>query len=97
MERSSADVRTGVLLANRAGEALMEIVGRVEKVTEMIGLMATASREQSATAATITMTISRISDATVDSASSLAYNAEAAERLSGLAAQLQTQVAGFRL
>jgi methyl-accepting chemotaxis protein len=97
MERSSADVRTGVLLANRAGEALMEIVGRVERVTEMIGMMATASREQSATAATITTTIGRISDATVQSASSLTHNSEAAERLSALAGQLRSQVACFRL
>ncbi len=97
MEKSSADVRSGVVLANGAGEALMEIVGQVEKVTEMIGLMATASREQSATAATITTTISRISDATLDSAASLARNAEAAEHLSGLAGRLQGRVAFFRL
>jgi methyl-accepting chemotaxis protein len=97
MERSAADVDSGVVLTNRAGEALMEIVGQVEKVTEMIGMMATASREQSLTATTITTTISHISSAVVESASSLTHNSAAAERLSGLAAQLQTQVAGFRL
>ncbi|ABL00281.1 methyl-accepting chemotaxis protein [Pelobacter propionicus] len=97
MERSAADVDSGVVLTNRAGEALMKIVGQVEKVTEMIGMMASASREQSLTATTITTTISHISSAVVESASSLTHNSAAAERLSGLAAQLQTQVAGFRL
>jgi len=97
MEQGVVEVEQGTEAASRSGEALQEILSRINDVTMQINQIATAAEEQTATTGDIAGNISRINDVARDSSSSARECSLAASNLSSLAEELQRQVGKFRV
>jgi methyl-accepting chemotaxis protein len=97
MELGVKEVEQGTEDASRSGEALQEILSRINDVTMQINQIATAAEEQTATTGEIAGNVSRINDVAHDSAQSASESSVAASQLAGLAEELQRQVRKFRV
>lgn len=97
MEQGVEDVEQGTKDASRSGEALKEILSRINDVTMQISQIATAAEEQTATTSEIAGNVTRINDVARDSAGSAQESASSATKLSSLAEELQRQVRQFRV
>jgi methyl-accepting chemotaxis protein len=97
MEEGTSEVEQGILLADKAGASLQQIVGVSQRVTDMVTQIATASEEQSATSEEISKNVEAISKVTGETAQGTQQIARAAEDLNRLTENLQQLVAAFRL
>lgn len=97
MNQSIEHVSRVVEMANKAEESLKVIVARVEKKTELIQQMATASNEQSTTVDSMVSNISSVAEVAKEFSSSTAQIARTAEELDRVALELQSVVKQFKL
>ena len=97
MEEGVQEVGRGTEDAASSGRALGEILAQVNEVTGQINQIATAAEEQTATTDEISNNMQRITEVVQETAGSSQMTAEAAGRLAGLALELQSVVAQFRL
>jgi len=97
MELGVNEVEQGTEDASRSGEALQEILSRINDVTMQINQIATAAEEQTATTGEIAGNVSRINDVAQDSSNSAHQSATSATQLAALAEELQRQVKQFRV
>lgn len=90
-------VDNGVKLANRAGDALKQIVDGVDNVSERITHIATSSEEQSTTADDIARNMESIADVARSNVTATGEVTNATEEMARLAAELKEIVAKFKL
>ncbi len=97
MSEGMEKVDNGVNLANRAGDALKQIVTGVEDVTSRITHIATSAEEQSSTADEIARNMESIADVARSNVTATAEVTGATDEMARLAAELQEIVSRFRL
>jgi len=97
IEDSVSKVETGSQLVNQSGETLGAIVSSVKRVTDIVGEIAAASREQSAGIDQINKAVAQMDTVTQSNASQTEEMSGTAVALSGQAEQLQNVVAQFNL
>jgi methyl-accepting chemotaxis protein len=95
MKLGTAEVEKGKVFADKAGEALLEIITGANEVAAIITQVATASNEQSDAAGEISKNIDAISSVTQESASGVQQIAHAAEDLNRLTNNLNNMVSRF--
>ena len=97
MSEGVAEVKRGTDETARSGEALEDILNKINELTMQVSQIATAAEEQTATTEEISGNIQRITEVVQDTAGSSQMTAQAAARLEALAQELQHSVARFRL
>ncbi len=97
MSKGTEDVKMVVDKANRAEDALKQIVMKVEKQTEMITYMAAASNQQSTTVDSMVDSINQVAESSKEFASGTSQIAKTAEDLDKVAIELQGVVKQFRI
>jgi methyl-accepting chemotaxis protein len=90
-------VETGSRLVNDAGQTMTEIVGSVQRVTDIIGEITAASTEQSNGIGQINVAVVQLDQMTQQNAALVEESAAAAESLREQAASLANVVSVFRL
>jgi methyl-accepting chemotaxis protein len=96
MESGRNQARAGVEQAGHAGEALAAITNAVAAINDMTAQIASAAEEQNSVAEEINRNVMNIKQAVDETAHATEQTAKASEGLSGLAADLQGQVAKFK-
>ena len=97
IEESRVQVGAGSTLAQQAGRTMEEVVASVHKVSNIIGEISSASREQAQGIAAIGEAVRAMDDDTRNSAAMVREAAAAASALKDEAAHLAEVVAVFRL
>jgi methyl-accepting chemotaxis protein len=97
MANATKQVDSGIMLADRAGASLQEIVQTSQKVTQMVTQIAVANEEQSSTSEQISKNMEAIATVTQQTASGTQQIARAAEDLNRLTEALQHLVSQFKL
>lgn len=97
MANATKQVDAGIVLADRAGTSLQEIVQTSQKVTQMVTQIAVANEEQSSTSEQISKNMEAIATVTQQTASGTQQIARAAEDLNRLTEALQHLVGQFKL
>ncbi|MBW7886963.1 MAG: methyl-accepting chemotaxis protein [Bacteroidetes bacterium] len=95
MSSGTKEVENGIFLAEKAGDALTEIVDVSQKTTEMVVTIASSSEEQASTADHIAKNIEAISTVAHQSAGTIQQIAGAAEQLNRLTDGLKAVVNRF--
>ena len=90
-------VEQGSALVNRAGTTMTEVVGAIQRVTDIMGEISAASSEQSTGVAQVGEAITQMDQATQQNAALVEQSAAAAEGLKSQARQLVEAVAVFKL
>jgi methyl-accepting chemotaxis protein len=88
-------VETGTQLVEQAGSAMQEIVGSIERVTDIMGEITIASREQSSGIDQINLSIAQIDEVTQQNAALVEEAAAAANALKAQADRLALLVNEF--
>ena len=91
------EVESGTHRAAKSGEALQEILTRINEVTMQVNQIATAAEEQTATTTQISQNIQEITQVVHDTASSAHESARSTSQLSHLAEDLRLMVCQFKL
>lgn len=89
-------VENGMKLASTAGEALRDIVVKVDVVTSMMQHISTATEEQSAATEQITGDIENVASVIAETAAGAQQIARTSEEISGLATNLKSMVEVFK-
>jgi len=97
MQQGVREVESGTREAAKSGEALHEILDRINDVTMQVNQIATAAEEQTATTGEITGNIQQITEVVHDTSRGAHESAAAAGQLANLAEDLRTLVGQFRL
>jgi methyl-accepting chemotaxis protein len=97
MDEGTHEVEAGILLADKAGQSLQQIVDVSQRVTEMIMQIAGASEQQSSAAEQISRNIDGISSVAGETATGTAQVARAAEDLNRLTENLGDLVQHFKV
>ena len=97
IQDSVAKVETGSYLVNQSGETLDAIVNSVKRVTDIVGEIAAASREQSSGIEQINRAVAQMDTVTQSNASQTEEMSGTAVSLSSQAEELQNVVAQFNL
>jgi len=97
MEEGVHEVEKGTESSQRSGQALEEILGRINEVTMQINQIATAAEEQTATTSEVTTNIQQVTEIIHQSARGAEETASAASQLASQAQQLQDLVSKFRV
>jgi methyl-accepting chemotaxis protein len=97
MEEGVREVEKGTATSMESGQALEEILERINEVSMQINQIATAAEEQTATTGEVSSNILQITDVVHQTARGAEETASAAAQLAGEAQQLQTLVGRFRL
>ena len=97
MQEGTKKVDEGIILADKAGASLNEIVGISQKVGDMVSQIAAASEQQSGASEQISKNVEGISSVTAQTASGTQQIARAAEDLNRLTENLQNLVTKFKL
>lgn len=97
IDESMTKVVLGSSLVERAGATMAEVVSSVQKVTDVIGEISSASQEQSAGIDQVNQAITHIDDATQQNAALVEQAAAAAKSLQAQAGQLRELVGSFKL
>jgi twitching motility protein PilJ len=97
MEDATREVVENTRLADEAGRALGEIEKVSEELSTLISAMANTARQQSEEATGVSGTMVHIRELTTQASKTTTATAESVGRLSVLAGQLKSSVAGFRL
>ena len=90
-------VESGSTLADQAGHTMDEVVGAIRRVTDIMGEISAASREQSSGVAQVGQAITHMDQATQQNAALVEESAAAAEGLRQQAQGLLQAVARFHL
>lgn len=96
VEESISQVDNGLNLVNRAGKSLEDIVNGVQRVTVLMGEIATASREQSQGIEQVNTAVSQMDSVTQQNASLVEESSAAGRTLQDQAAALLKEVSFFR-
>ncbi len=92
MDKAVNAVEEATSLAGQSGEALSEIVGLVDKASDQVGSIATASEEQSATSEEINRAIDEISKVSTETADAMEQSSQAIADLAELAQTLNALI-----
>ncbi|UHJ66537.1 methyl-accepting chemotaxis protein [Melaminivora jejuensis] len=90
-------VEQGTQLADQAGATMGEIVGAIRRVSDIVGEISAASREQASGVSQVGEAITQMDHATQQNAALVEQSAAAASSLKAQAGQLVQEVAVFRL
>ena len=90
-------VEQGTILVDRAGVTMTEVVTAIQRVTDIVGEISSASVEQSAGVSQVGQAVTQMDQATQQNAALVEESAAAAESLKVQALQLVQAVAVFRL
>jgi methyl-accepting chemotaxis protein len=90
-------VEEGTVLVDEAGSTMTEIVGAIQRVTDIIGEISSASSEQSSGVSQVGQAVTQMDHATQQNAALVEQSAAAAESLKQQAQQLVEAVSVFRL
>lgn len=90
-------VELGTALVDRAGATMTEIVGSIRRVTDIMGEISAASKEQSAGVSQVGDAVSQMDQATQQNAALVEESAAAADSMRVQAQQLVEAVAVFKL
>jgi hypothetical protein len=90
-------VERGSALADRAGQTMLDVVGAIQRVTEIVASISSASREQSSGVMQVGQAVSQMDEATQKNAALVEESAAAAASLQSMAEQLVKAVGAFRL
>lgn len=97
MGQGSNKVREGIDLAEKAGQALQDVVQSSESVLQMVQNIADASRQQTATSENIAHNVEQIALVASESAQGVGNIAQTATTLQTLTEQLETRIAQFKV
>ena len=97
MQEEVHAVEKGVRLAKEAGEALSEIVDKVDVVTSMVHQVTTATEQQSAATEQISGDIAAVADVINETSTSAQQIAKASQEMAELATSLKATVEVFRI
>jgi methyl-accepting chemotaxis protein len=97
IQTSVARVEQGTALVDRAGETMQEIVQSIQRVSDVVAAITTASSEQSQGVQQVGQAVQQMDQATQQNAALVEQSAAAAESLKQQAQQLVQSVASFRL
>jgi len=97
IEKGTDEVNSGKELAQKAGDALNEIITSSSEVVDNIAQVAAASEEQSTAAEQISRNIESMSSIAQESAAGVQQIAKATEDLNRLADNLHSMIAKFKL
>ena len=97
MQEEVHAVEKGVRLAKEAGEALSEIVDKVDVVTSMVHQVTTATEQQSAATEQISSDIAAVADVINETSTSAQQIAKASQEMAELATSLKATVEVFRI
>ncbi len=95
--RSVEQVEQGTLLVDQAGKTMGEIVGSIQRVSDIVAEITSASVEQSSGVQQVGEAVSQMDQATQQNAALVEESAAAAESLRSQAQQLVQAVAVFKL
>jgi methyl-accepting chemotaxis protein len=95
--RSVEQVTAGTVLVDQAGKTMGEIVGSIQRVSEIVAQITSASAEQSSGVQQVGEAVSQMDQATQQNAALVEESAAAAESLKGQAQHLVQAVAIFKL
>jgi methyl-accepting chemotaxis protein len=90
-------VERGTSLVDQAGATMTEIVGAIQRVTDIVGEISTASDEQSSGVSQVGTAVGQMDQATQQNAALVEQSAAAAESLKVQAEQLVQAVAVFKV
>ena len=94
---SVGQVEQGTVLVNQAGKTMEEIVGAIQRVTDIVTEISAASVEQSSGVSQVGQAVSSMDQATQQNAALVEESAAAAESLRQQAQELVQAMAFFRL
>jgi methyl-accepting chemotaxis protein/hemerythrin len=97
MSEGVAEVRRGTQETARSGEALEDILTKINELTMQVSQIATAAEEQTATTSEISNNIQQITAVVQMTANGSQESAAAAAQLSRLSEELRTLMAHFRI
>ena len=97
MEEGVHEVEKGAISSQKSGQAIEEILGRINEVSLQVSQIATAAEEQTATTGEVTSNIQQITEVVNQSAKGAEETACAAAQLATQAQELQDLVRRFRL
>jgi methyl-accepting chemotaxis protein len=97
IQDSNGQVKQGVELVNRAGEALTEIVGSIGRVAGIVEEMSSASQKQAMGVQEINSSITAMDEMTQQNSALVEENTAAARALSDQAGRLAELAAFFKL
>jgi methyl-accepting chemotaxis protein len=95
--QSVEQVEQGTALVDQAGKTMSEIVGSIQRVSDIVAEITSASAEQSGGVQQVGEAVSQMDQATQQNAALVEESAAAAESLKGQAQQLVEAVAVFKL
>ncbi|HET7863705.1 MAG TPA: methyl-accepting chemotaxis protein [Burkholderiaceae bacterium] len=94
---SVAQVEQGTALVDQAGKTMGEIVGSIQRVSDIVAAITTASVEQSSGISQVGDAVSQMDQVTQQNAALVEESAAAAESLKGQAQQLVQAVSVFKI
>jgi methyl-accepting chemotaxis protein-1 (serine sensor receptor) len=97
IDTSVERVQSGSALVDEAGRTMTEIIGAVQRVTDIMGEIAAASEEQSSGIDQVARAVTQMDEVTQQNAALVEEAAAAASSLEDQAGKLRTAVAVFRL
>ena len=97
IQDSVRKVEAGSQMVNQSGDVLLEIVSSVKRVTDIVGEIAAASREQYTGVEQIAKAMAQMDQVTQQNSSQTEELSATAQNLASSAEQLQTLVGRFRL
>ncbi len=97
ISKSGQEIDNGGAVASRTAEVLNTIVEQVKQTTDLVAGIAVASNEQAQGVAQITVGLQQIDQVTQQNTAAAEESASAANEMSGMASNLQEQVAKFKL
>ncbi|CAD0351615.1 methyl-accepting chemotaxis protein [Xanthomonas hortorum] len=97
IEDSVARIGSGAALASEAGNTMQQVVSSVQRVTDIMGEITSASREQAAGITQVNQTVTQMDETTQQNAALVEEATAAARSMEDQAAQLVDAVAVFRL
>jgi methyl-accepting chemotaxis protein I, serine sensor receptor len=97
IDTSVARVQTGSALVDEAGRTMAEIIGAVQRVTDIMGEIAAASQEQSSGIEQVSRAVTQMDEVTQQNAALVEEAAAAAQSLEDQAGRLRQAVAVFQV
>ncbi|BAN23167.1 methyl-accepting chemotaxis protein [Caballeronia insecticola] len=97
IDTSVARVQTGSTLVDEAGRTMTEIIGAVQRVTDIMGEIAAASEEQSSGIEQVSRAVTQMDEVTQQNAALVEEAAAAAQSLEDQAGRLRQAVAVFQV
>ncbi|WP_338338237.1 Cache 3/Cache 2 fusion domain-containing protein [Xanthomonas citri pv. bilvae] len=97
IEDSVTRIGNGAALASEAGSTMQQVVTSVQRVTDIMGEITSASREQAAGITQVNQTVTQMDETTQQNAALVEEATAAARSMEDQAAQLVDAVAVFRL